>query len=53
MNLAVNALTGAVPPELGRLTNLDTFYLNDNETVGDYPSELPAVIWIELFWIPE
>ena len=40
LNLRENGLTGAIPSELGNLTNLTGLYLHRNELSGAIPSEL-------------
>jgi len=38
-----NALTGAIPPELSALANLESLHLDDNELSGTIPPELGAL----------
>ncbi len=38
--LDYNGLTGEIPPELGKLANLDSLYLEDNGLTGEIPPEL-------------
>ena len=40
LNLRYNGLTGAVPPELGDLSNLQGLHLDDSELTGAIPPEL-------------
>ena len=40
LDLGRNKLSGAVPPELGGLANLESLYLRDNDLSGAIPSEL-------------
>ena len=41
--LGINGLTGPIPPELGRLTNLKELYIGDNRLRGGIPPELGAL----------
>ena len=40
LELGTNSLTGSIPPQLGNLTNLVHFYLNNNSLTGFIPGEL-------------
>jgi len=40
LNLSINQLTGEIPSEIGNLTNLTYFKLNENELTGEIPSEI-------------
>ena len=40
LNLAYNQLTGAIPAELGNLTNLEWLHLYNNQLTGAIPAEL-------------
>ena len=40
LNLTANRLSGAIPPELGSLTNPHSFFLNRNQLSGAIPPEL-------------
>ncbi|CAL5022968.1 unnamed protein product [Urochloa decumbens] len=40
MSLQNNTISGVIPPEIGKLTNLDALDLSSNEFVGDIPSSL-------------
>ena len=37
-----NQLTGEIPPELGRLSNLTGLFLHGNQLTGEIPPELGA-----------
>ncbi len=41
--LADNGLTGAVPPEIGNLTTLETLDLGDNRLVGEFPIAIASM----------
>ena len=43
INLSNNRLTGAIPTQLGRLTQLDTLFLMDNDLSGTIPSEIGKI----------
>ena len=47
LNLAVNGLTGPIPPELGRLANLVALELNRNGLTGPVPPELGQLAHLE------
>ena len=40
---------GAIPPELGRLTNLETLELQSNELEGAYDDSLPKMIRFRIY----
>ena len=40
LDLYDNRLTGEIPPELGRLSNLTDLWLHDNQLTGEIPPEL-------------
>jgi hypothetical protein len=40
MSLQNNKISGDIPPEIGKLTNLNALDLSSNEFVGDIPSSL-------------
>ena len=40
LSLAENQIVGAMPPELGQLSNLTTLFLNDNQITGLVPQQL-------------
>ena len=40
LELFDNQLSGELPSELGRLSNLEGLHLNDNQLSGELPSEL-------------
>ena len=40
LSLSDNQLTGPIPPELGRLTNLERLQINRNQLTGPIPVEL-------------
>ena len=43
LNLGANKLSGEIPAELGRLSNLTTLALNHNELSGEIPAELGSL----------
>ena len=43
VSLSRNQLSGAIPSELGRLSNLERLYLYSNQLSGDVPSELLTI----------
>ena len=43
LDLRFNDLTGSIPPELGRLSNLARLYLHDNDLTGPIPAELGSL----------
>ncbi len=43
LNLRDNELTGAIPPELGDLANLEALWLGDNRLTGEIPAELAGL----------
>ena len=47
LNLTENQLSGAIPAELGSLTNLQRLYLSDNLLTGEIPAELGSLINLE------
>ncbi len=47
LNLSWNELSGEIPPELGRLSNLKVLWLDDNELSGRIPSELGKLANLE------
>ena len=40
LDLRENRLTGVIPPELGRLSNLEGLYLSGNQLTGEIPASL-------------
>ena len=40
LSLGRNALTGAIPSQLGNLSNLESLWLGDNQLTGSIPAEL-------------
>ena len=40
LNLSNSGLTGSIPSEIGNLTNLNVFYLQDNQLSGIIPDEI-------------
>ena len=49
MDLSKNLLEGAIPPELGRLSKLQSLWLSDNRLSGEIPSELGGLV--NLRWL--
>ena len=49
--LSGNALTGAIPPELGDLSNLTRLDLNSNALTGAIPPELGGLSNLESLWL--
>ena len=49
--LGINGLTGPIPPELGRLTNLKELYIGDNRLRGGIPPELGALKNLAILYI--
>ena len=47
LNLTENQLSGAIPAELGSLTNLQRLYLSNNLLTGEIPAELGRLINLE------
>ena len=39
LDLPNNQLTGAIPPEIGNLTNLEWLVLGENQLTGEIPSD--------------
>ena len=54
-DLDVNTLTGTLPTELGRLSAMNTLYVNDNTLTGTLPTELLATLHpacrVERWWV--
>ena len=46
-----NQLTGAIPSEIGRLTNLEWLWLQDNQLTGEIPAELSNLANLEQLWL--
>ena len=48
MSLWDNKLSGPIPPELGRLTNLEMMNLSENDLSGPIPPELGSLdsLWL-------
>ena len=44
LELSENNLSGAIPPELGSLSNLTSLYLNENRLSGAIPPELGDLV---------
>ena len=51
LDLRDNQLTGAIPAELGRLTNLDFLLLSENQLTGAIPAELGRLTNLELLYL--
>ena len=52
LNLDWNwGLTGEIPPELGKLTNLEMLRLTGNRLTGEIPSELGDLANLEGLWL--
>lgn len=51
MNLSANQLTGSIPAELGRLTNLRALHLSLNKLTGQIPPELGNLISLQTLWL--
>lgn len=47
LSLRHNRLTGTVPPELGRLSQLKTLYMEKNELEGNIPDTLANLASLE------
>ena len=48
-----NQLTGAIPPELGHLTNLEALFLDDNRLAGSIPPELGNLMNLEALFLSD
>ena len=51
LSLSDNQLTGAIPAELGNLSDLRTLSLNDNQLTGRIPAELGNLANLETLWV--
>ena len=51
LNLGNIGLTGSIPIDIGKLTNLTHLYLYDNELSGEIPSELGDLIKLEHLYL--
>ena len=51
LTLTGNGLSGAIPPELGDLTNLQEMYLWGNELIGAIPPELGDLTNLQVLWL--
>ena len=51
LNLSENGLSGSIPPELGRLTELEWLDLSDNRLSGSIPPELGTLINLESLYL--
>ena len=52
MSLGANRLTGTIPAELGKLTNLDRLSLSGNGLTGTIPAELGKLTNLDELWLP-
>lgn len=50
LNLPSNGLNGTIPPELGNLSNLNYFFLDNNQLTNVPPElgDLPSLAWLDL-----
>ena len=53
LSLFAKELTGAIPPELGSLANLEVLSLSQNQLTGPIPTELGSLANLEELWLPE
>ena len=51
LSLTSNGLSGAMPPELAALTNLQELYLWGNELSGEIPPELADLTNLQVLWL--
>ena len=51
LSLGNNGLTGTIPPELGRLRELQTLRLHDNDLSGTIPSQIGSLYNLKTLWL--
>ena len=51
LSLSWNQLSGAIPPELGSLTNLEELYLYSNQLSGVIPASLGSLTHLEVLYL--
>ncbi|CAB9518684.1 LRR receptor-like serine threonine-protein kinase [Seminavis robusta] len=51
LSLRTQFLTGTIPTEIGRMTALESLYLNANQLTGEVPSEIGQLTLLERFWV--
>ena len=51
LDLGFNRLSGEIPAELGRLTNLERLWLVGNQLTGEIPAELGSLSNLEELWL--